>query len=61
MSLKFANYESPDYIIMKEAILAYEKISQHQVDQIGVAEGITANDKQHVYQMLNVIGKNFGT
>ena len=25
-SLKFANYESPDYIIMKEAILAYEKI-----------------------------------
>ena len=25
-SLKFANYDSPDYIIMKEAILAYEKI-----------------------------------
>jgi len=25
-SLKFANYESPDYIIMREAILAYEKI-----------------------------------
>lgn len=29
MSLKFAHYESPDYIIMKEAILAYEKIVQH--------------------------------
>ena len=28
-SLRFANYESPDYIIMKEAILAYEKIVQH--------------------------------
>ena len=25
-SLKFAKYESPDYIIMKEAVLAYEKI-----------------------------------
>ena len=60
-SLKFANYESPDYIIMKEAILAYEKIVQHQINRVGLADGVTENDKRHLYQMLNVIGKNFGT
>ena len=49
MSLKFAHYESPDYIIMKEAILAYEKIVQHQVNQVGLADGITVNDKKHLY------------
>lgn len=48
-SLKFANYESPDYIIMKEAILAYEKIVQHQVNRVGLADGVTENDKKHLY------------
>lgn len=60
-SLKFANYESPDYIIMKEAILAYEKIVKHQIDRVGMSDGVTDNDKKHLYQMLNVIGKNFGS
>jgi len=28
-SLKFAKFESPDFIILKEAVLAYEKIIQY--------------------------------
>ena len=46
---------------MKEAILAYEKIVQHQINRVGLADGVTENDKRHLYQMLNVIGKNFGS
>ena len=49
MSLKFAIYESPDYIIMKEAILAYEKIVQHQISRVGLLDGVTENDKKHLY------------
>lgn len=60
-SLRFANYESPDYIIMKEAVLAYEKIVEHQISRVGLQDGVTDNDKKHLYQMINVIGKNFGT
>lgn len=33
--LKFANYDSPDYIIMKEAMLAFEKIIEYQVKEAG--------------------------
>jgi len=46
---------------LKESILAYEKIVQHQIEQVGQADGVTENDKRHMYQMLNVIAKNFGT
>ena len=48
-SLKFANFESPDYMIMKEAILAYEKIVQHQISRVGLTDGVTDNDKKHLY------------
>lgn len=46
---------------MKEAILAYEKIVQHQIDRVGLQDGVTESDKKHLSQMLHVIGKNFGT
>ena len=38
-SLKFAKYDSPDFIIMKEAILAYAKIIRYQIEKTSVAEG----------------------
>ena len=34
---------------MKEAILAYEKIVKHQIDRVGMADGVTDNDKKHLY------------
>ena len=60
-SLKFAEYDSPDYIILREAVQAYEKIVQHQVSQVGIVDGVTDNDKKHLFQMMSVLAKNFGT
>jgi hypothetical protein len=32
-SLKFAKYQNPDFILFKEALLAYEKIMIHQMSK----------------------------
>lgn len=43
-------------------MLAFEKIIEYQVKEVGdKGSGVTDNDKRHLYLMLNVIGKNFGT
>ena len=60
-SLKFAQYRTPDFIIMKEAVLAFEKILQHQIEQEGPAEGVKDEDKKHMFKMLAVVAKSFGT
>ena len=43
-------------------MLAFEKIIEYQIKEVGESgNGVTDNDKRHLYLMLNVIGKNFGT
>lgn len=32
-SLKFANFDTPDFILMKEAVMAFDKIVVHQMTQ----------------------------
>ena len=59
-SLKFAQYRSPDFIIMKEAVLAFEKILQHQIERDGT-EGVKDEDKKYMFKMIAVIAKSFGT
>jgi hypothetical protein len=48
-------------MIMKEAVLAFEKIIQEGIKQQGPEKGVTQEEKKHLYQMLNVIAKNFGS
>ena len=60
-SLLFANYEQPDFILLKESILAFEKILQGYISSVGPTTGITDSDKRHLLQLLNVVGNNFGT
>jgi hypothetical protein len=61
-SLKFAKYESPDFIILKEAVLAYEKIIQYQIKKTGsVVDGVNDNDKTYLFNMISVISNTFGT
>ena len=54
-SLGFANQLSPDFIILKEAALAFEKLIENQED------GASESDKKHLFSMLLVLVKNFGT
>jgi len=49
-SLKFAKFDSPDFIIMKEAVLAYEKIVIYQIEKMGSASaGVLEVDKKHLF------------
>ena len=59
-SLKFAEFDKPDFIIMKEAILAFEKIILLQDKS---EEQPSANDEQKMYlfKMISVINNKFGT
>ena len=41
-SLEFAKFDSPDFIIMKEAMLAYEKIVLYKND------GVNESDKAYL-------------
>ncbi len=43
---KFANYETPDFQIMKEAILAFQLIVQHQIKTGGE---VTETDRKLLY------------
>ena len=61
-SLKFARFDSPDFIILKEAVLAYEKIIIYQIAKTGsVADGVTENDKTYLFNMISVISNTFGS
>ena len=48
-------------MIMKESMLAFEKIIQHQIEHEGAVEGVYDEDKKHMFKMLGVIAKAFGT
>lgn len=61
-SLKFGKFDSPDFIILKEAILAYETIVLYQILKTGsVADGVNENDKTYLFNMISVISHHFGT
>ena len=45
-SVKFAKFDSPDFIIMREAVLAFEKLVIHQIGKSGVASDA---DKKHLF------------
>ena len=32
-SLKFARYEAPDFMLMREAIMVFEKVAVHEIKQ----------------------------
>lgn len=47
---------------MKEAVLAYEKIINFQVEKTGsVTDGVNENDKTFLFNMISVISNTFGT
>ena len=46
---------------MKEAVLSFEKIIQYQISRVGAIDGVKEDDKKHLYKMLAVITKTFGT
>ena len=46
---------------MKEAVLAFEKIMQYQMERAGPIDGVKDEDKKHLFRMLAVIAKTFGS
>ena len=52
-SIKFAEFDNPDFIIMKEAILAFEKL-------FGDKEN-TEEQKGYIFNMISIINSKFGT
>jgi len=66
--MKFAEFDNPDFIIMKEAIMAFEKIllvqSKEEFKKAGEDGAMnTISDEQKVYlfKMISVINSKFGT
>lgn len=63
-SLEFANYESPDFILIKEAMLIYECILNKT---LMTSEGevtfdkASEKDKRYLFQMIFILQKTFGT
>lgn len=54
--------ECPDFIILKESLLAYEKIILHQDSKNNKKDiPISDHDKKHLFQLVNVVIKHFGT
>lgn len=64
-SLHFAKFDKPDYILLKEALLAYEKIIISQIIRGASNDNkdnlINDNDKKYLFQLFNVVIHNFGT
>ena len=62
-SLKFAEQENPDFIILKEAILAFEKILITQQTKKGTSldNEITDDQKTYIFKMLSSVNERFGT
>jgi hypothetical protein len=62
-SLKFAQFENPDFIIMKEAILCFEKIVINQVEKTkrDVYMAVSDEDKTYIFKMISVLNNKFGT
>jgi len=68
-SLKFAEFDNPDFIIMKEAIIAFEKIILAQIGKENKRESanttymnaVSDEDKKYLFKMINVLNSKFGT
>ena len=60
-SLKYAKFDRPDFILLKEALLAYEKIILHQQNSLKQANMIGDQDKKYLFNLLQVVIKTFGT
>ena len=62
-SLKFAQFENPDFIIMKEAILCFEKIVINQMEKSkkDVYHVVSDEDKNYIFRMISVLNNKFGT
>ena len=60
-SMKFAEQEHPDFIIMKEAIIAFEKILITQSQQSKEEAVISDEQKMYLSKMISVINSKFGT
>ena len=60
-SMKFAEQEHPDFIIMKEAIIAFEKILITQSQQSKEEAVISDEQKMYLFKMISVINSKFGT
>jgi len=52
-SLKFAAYERPDFLLMQEALLSYEKIMQHQGRHVDST--VAEKDKEFIFNHLKVV------
>lgn len=67
-SIKFAKMPQPDFILIQEALLTYEKVIIHQMstrrrdanERLSQAS-ISDSDKQYLLQIFKVIINSFGT
>lgn len=65
-SKNFAEFEKPDFILLKEALLAYEKIILHQKaeaerEKKSKGDNIDEADKRYLFKLFHVILNSFGT
>ena len=63
-SLRYAKMERPDFILLKEALLAYEKIIVHKQSTLKLQEinqSINEEDKKYFFTLLTVVVNTFGT
>ena len=63
-SLNYAKFDRPDFILLKEALLAYEKIIAHQQlakNSIEPIASIGDQDKKYLFSLLNVVINTYGT
>jgi hypothetical protein len=51
-SLKYAKFDRPDFILLKEALLAYEKIILHQQTSSKSENMIGDHDKRYLFNLL---------
>lgn len=56
-SEKFAKFEKPDFIILKEALLAYEKIMNHQLTASATEKKKSRKKKEKGKASLNAISE----
>lgn len=62
-SLNYAKFDRPDFILLKEALLAYEKIIAHQqlAHKNEPIASIGDQDKKYLFSLLNVVINTYGT
>ena len=59
-SLKLAQIPRPDFIMMKEAILCFDKITQYQSEN-GDKQRVKETDLNYLTQMMAQVIRTFGT